>query len=480
MCAIITAPGVCPQPGQPVISRFKFPIKPWVKINTTSIVATVLLLSACATQTYQPQPLQPAKAAESFRARSLADAGLGPVAAWGMPKLTQAALRLHPDLDVARAQWRAAQAGEITAGQKPNPTISTGGEHHSRHQNISPWTFNLGIDIPVETHGKREARMQQASALSEAARLDIAQTAWQVRSRLRARLLDVYVVQQQAAQLQHETDARAQIVALLESRLAAGMIGGTDLSDARLQLQKARAALSAESARLSETRASLAAAVGLPEQALDNVPLSFTLFERDSIELPAEDVRRAALLNRLEIRKALASYDAAEARLKLEIARQYPDFSLAPGYSWDQGDIKWSLGLSLVLALLNKNEGPIAQARAQRDLEAAQFNALQDGIIGQQAQMLARWQAAQATISKAQQLVAAQQARLAQTQRQFDAGYADRLELTSAQLELISAESGVLAARLDAQRAFGQLEDAAQQPLDGSAPLPEMPQNTDQ
>lgn len=451
-----------------------------MKINTLSIVATALLLTACATQTYEPQPLQPAKAAESFRARSLTDAGLGPVAAWSMPELTQAAMRLHPDLDVARAQWRAAQAGEITAGQKPNPTISAGGEHHSEHHNISPWTYNLGIDIPVETHGKREARMEQASALSEAARLDIAQTAWQIRSRLRTRLLDVYLVQQQTTQLQHEADARAQIVALLESRLTAGLVGGTDLSDARLQLQKARAALSAKSARLAEARASLAAAVGLPEHALDNITLSFTLFERDSIELPAEDVQRAALLNRLEIRKALASYDAAEAKLKLEIAKQYPDFSLSPGYSWDQGDIKWSLGLSLVLALLNKNEGPIAEANAQRDLQAAQFNALQASIIGQQSQTLARWQAAQAEVPKAQQLVVAQQARLAQTQLQFDAGYADRLELTTAQLELVTAESGVLAARLNAQQAFGQLEDAVQQPLDGSAPLPEIPQETGQ
>jgi outer membrane protein TolC len=451
-----------------------------VKINTFSVAAAALLLSACATQTYEPKPLQSEQAAESFRARSLADAGMGQMTAWGLPELTQAAMRLHPDLDVARAQWRAAQAGEITAGQKPNPTVSPGGEHHSRHQNVSPWTYSLGIDIPVETHGKREARMEQAAALSEAARLEIARVAWQVRSNLRARLMDVYLVQQQTAHLQQEIDARAQIVALLESRLAAGLVGGTDLSDARLQLQKTRAALITESARLAEARAGLAAAVGLPEHALDNVTLSFSLFERDNIELPADEVQRAALLNRLEIRKALASYDAAEARLKLEIARQYPDFSFAPGYSWDQGDVKWSLGLSLVLALLNKNEGPIAEARAQRDLQAAQFNALQADIIGQQAQNLARWQAAQAEISKARQLVAAQQARLAQTQRQFDAGYADRLELISAQLELITAENGVLAAQLKAQRAFGQLEDATQQPLDGSAPMPEIPQNTDQ
>jgi outer membrane protein TolC len=432
-------------------------------------------VTGCATQTYEPKPLEPAQVAESFRARSLADAGLGEVTSWGLPELTQAALRLHPDLNVARAQWRAMQAGEITAGQKPNPTLSTSGEHHSQHQGVSPWTLNLGINIPFETHGKREARMEQAAALSAAARLEIAQTAWDIRSRLRARLLDAYLMQQKSAQLQREMNIRAQIVALLEARLAAGLVGGTDLSDARLQLQKIRTTLDAESAHSAEIRASLATAVGLPDSALASTPLSFTTFERDDLELPPQDIQRAAMLNRLEIRKALAGYDAAEARLKLEIAKQYPDFSLAPGYSWDQGDNRWSLGLSLILALLNKNEGPIAEAKAQRDVEAQRFNALQANIIGEQSQAQARWQAAQDEIPNTRKLAATQKERFARTQRQFDAGYVDRLELTSAQLELITAETGVLAARLKAQQALGQLEDAVQQPLDGSVPLPEMP-----
>jgi outer membrane protein TolC len=241
-------------------------------------------------------------------------------------------------------------------------------------------------------------------------------------------------------------------------------------------LQKVRTTLDAESAHSAEIRASLATAIGLPDSALASTPLSFTTFERDDLELPPQDIQRAAMLNRLEIRKALAGYDAAEAKLKLEIAKQYPDFSLAPGYSWDQGDNRWSLGLSLILALLNKNEGPIAEAKAQRDVEAQRFNALQANIIGEQSQAQARWQAAQDEIPNTRKLAATQKERFARTQRQFDAGYADRLELTTAQLELITAEAGVLTARLKAQQALGQLEDTVQQPLDGSVPLPEMPQ----
>jgi outer membrane protein TolC len=441
------------------------------KANLASTLLA-LLLAACAHQTYAPQPLQPTASAEAFNARSLADAGMGAVESWDLPTLTQAALRLHPDLAVARAQLKAARTAEISAGQKPNPTVSGNAEHHSRADNVSPWTMTLGIEIPIETHGKREARLEQATALSEAAKLEIAQTAWQLRSRLRSRLLDWYAVQEQTAQLQKEVDLREKVVALLEARLKAGMVSGTDLADARLMWLKTQTQLEAESARAAETRAALAASIGIPAETLTQTSLSLVAFKQEAAVASPSDIRSAALLNRIELRKALATYAAAEARLKLEVARQYPDISLSPGYIWDQGDKIWSLGLSLVLPLFNKNEGPIAEARAQREVDAQRFTALQTAIIGEQSQALAAWQSAVSETDKARSLVSSQQARLAQTQRQFDAGYADRLELTTAQLELATAESAVLAAHLKAQRALGALEDAVQQPLDGSAPLP--------
>lgn len=435
-----------------------------------TVAAIAVLLAGCATQTYTPKPIEPAESMAAFQARTLADAQLGEISSWGLAELTRAALRLHPDLDLARAQWRAAQAAQITAGQKPNPTLSTSGEHHSRHQGVSPWTLNLGIEIPVETAHKREIRVAQATALSEAARLEIAQTAWNVRSRVRARLLDLYAIRQQVAQLQREQDLRQKIVALLEARVRAGLAANPELSEARLEWQKVRMLLDAEASREAEARAALAAAIGIPDEALEGVTFSFDAFEQIPDRLPPREVQRAALLNRIDIRKALAQYEAAEAKLRLEIARQHPDFNLSPGISWDQNDFKWSLGLSLLLAMIgNKNEGPIAEANAAREVAAAQFTTLQARVIGEQAQAQARWQSALDDITKARRLVAAQASRLAQVQRQFDLGYADRLELTAAQLAVVGAESAVLAARLKSLRALGALEDTVQQPLDGSA-----------
>ena len=41
-----------------------------------------------------------------------------------------------------------------------------------------------------------------------------------------------------------------------------------------------------------------------------------------------------------------------------------PDVHLNPGYQFDQGDNKWSIGLTFDLPILNQNQGPIAEAKA--------------------------------------------------------------------------------------------------------------------
>lgn len=412
---------------------------------------------------------------QAFVERTAADAGLGEALAWDLSLLTQAAIKLHPDMQTARAAWRAAQASEITAGYKPAPSVSTNIEHLGRIDGSSPWIFSLVFDIPIETHGKREARIEQALALSEAARLEIGKTAWAVRSRLRAKLLDGYITRQKIQQLQQEKLIRADIVALLEKRLAVGLASSIEMADARLQLRRIENALAAEAGHLAESRAALAAAIGLPEAAMDESRLSYTSFERADLALPSQDVQRAALLNRLEIRQALARYAALEAKLKLEVAKQYPDINLAPGYAWDQGANRWGLGLSLLLAFLqDKNQGSIAEAKAERELAVRQFEALQATVIGEQEQALARWNAALNEVAQLQKLATAQQARLAQTQSQFDVGQVDRLELNLTKLELLAANANVSVAQSKVQQALGQVEDAVQQPLDGSVALPEL------
>ncbi|WP_413437655.1 TolC family protein [Sulfuriferula sp. GW1] len=447
------------------------------------LFVVMVTLAGCAS--YAPRPLSPQATASAFEARTLSDPGLENYLAahlprtgqaesshtWDLNKLTLAALYYHPDLEVARAQQNVAKAGVQVSRQRPNPSLNlTPAYNANAIAGMSPWILGTMLNFPIETAGRRGYREAQANHQLDDARFHVAEVAWQVRSHVRGRMLDYDAALREAAILKQTLALRENLLQAVQRRLAAGEAGQAEvdteqaaLADVRLQLDKAWG-------RGAAARVALAAAVGVPVAALDSVKLSFAAFNRplSAAQIPAPAVRRAALTNRADLLAALARYEVSQSALQLEIARQYPDLQIGPGYKWDQGANKWSLGISLTLPLFNQNQGQIAQATAQRELAAARFTALQTRAIAQTGQALADYRAALAALDSAQSLAAIQQLRAQSAQRQFSSGYIDHLALDQARLQTLAAENTRLTASIQAQRALGALEDAVQQPLDGS------------
>lgn len=459
------------------------------------VLVLTALLAGCAYQSYSAKPLDITSISNEFRARDpfsqefqsylktqgYTDEQLPPQN-WGLSELTYSALYFHSDLDVARAMWRASLASEKIAAQRPIPSISTDIENHSEHENgISPWTFGLTIDLPIETGGKRQARIDRATSLSEAARIEIAQTAWKVRSRLHASWLSYQASLSQTELLKNELQLRSEISNMLDARLRAGMASSLESANSRLLQQRTQQLLDSELANLANLKSTLANHAGLSIQAMNKINIAAV--DQQSVERrrqafvsdneSANQLQESALLNRLDIRAALARYDAAEAKLRLEIARQYPDIILSPGYSYDQGDKIWSLGLGALLSMIHKNKGNIAEAEAQRELEAAKFKALQATVIGELDGRKAAYLQSLNSLSDAKTLLEAQLQRASLMQKQFDQGAADRLELTTAKLENIIAQQTVILSEIRVQRAAHALEEAMQYPLENPLPMPD-------
>ncbi len=82
--------------------------------------------------------------------------------------------------------------------------------------------------------------------------------------------------------------------------------------------------------------------------------------------LSAVQVQRDAVLNRLDIRRSLAQYAAAEAAVHSEIAKQYPNFNIGPGYTYEERNSFFTVGFSTSLPVFNRNQGPIAEAESRR------------------------------------------------------------------------------------------------------------------
>lgn len=448
------------------------------------------LLLGCAT--YQGRPLSPSEAASRFGARTMDSEGLRefmgrnlgepvspwPPESWDLSMLTLAAFYYHPDLDVARAGWKVAQAGVVTAGGRPNPAASFIPEYRTNLQTsgISPWTLGFALDVPVETAGKRGYRIARAGELSEAARLEVAAAAWRVRSRLRASLLSLYGAARREKLLSQQTEAQEETVRLLEKRLKYGDVSQVDLTQSRIALDRARLALRDARGQIAEDRARVAEALGVPPEALAEISLSFDVFEQLPWEIPAKEIRRWALLGRPDILAALARYRASQSALQLEIARQYPDFHLGPGYAWDQGENRWTLGLSLSLPVFNRNQGPIAEAEARRKRSEAEFISLQAGALGALGRTLAGYEKAKSQLEAADALLSAQTQVEQSTRARFASGEADRLSLVGARLELYAADLSRLGAVIGAQEALGKLEDAVQRPLEPPMTLPPVPE----
>jgi outer membrane protein TolC len=93
-------------------------------------------------------------------------------------------------------------------------------------------------------------------------------------------------------------------------------------------------------------------------------------------------------------------------------------------------------------------------------------------VISDLDQASAAYASALDQLQKTRQLEISQLDRFKQAQQQFDAGYADRLELTTAKLENLVARQTLLDVEYKTQRASLALEDAMQRPLDSEFSMP--------
>lgn len=448
-----------------------------------------LLLSSCTS--YEERPLHPELLEAEFRSRTLSDPELRryleslyghplspfPPPSWDLEALALVAFYYHPDLDVARARVAQVRAGGTTAGALPNPTLGVlAGRSLLREPGTSPWLSGFDLSMPLDLLWKRGYRVEQAAHLTEAAILELGEVAWHVRSRLRRALADHLLAEREFEVRRAEEAVRAEASRLMTRRLAVGEAFRLDVHTAQAGHFTSLQALRAAKTRVEETRATLAAAVGVPAGALESRALVWPDFEKppalESLSLPA--VQTAGLLNRLDVRRLLAEYAAAEAALGLEMAKRYPDVSLGPGYEFEQGERRFVLGLSITLPVFDQNAGPIAEALARRKEVGARFLGVQARAIAEMERALIRFQGAREELAEVEKTLGTLQERERAVARAVELGESDRTALAGMRIETLAASNARLAALAKTQAALGDLEGAVQRPLGQGKALPEI------
>lgn len=450
-----------------------------------------LALAGCAAQRYQPAPIVPTESASQIESRNLNDAGLRafveknlgaasipwPQKTWDLRTVSLAALYFNPALDTARARVEEVDAAAITAGARPNPTldISPGVP--------SPYLFSLDLTFPIETGGKRGYRIESATKLEQAARFDLADQAWKVRSGVRAALLDYMMAARQSNLLDVEEKLRDTQTTLLEQRLSAGEIARTELDAAQIALSQTQLRIVTAEGQSAIAKAKLAAAIGIPASALNEIEFSWSDLESPPSEgsFSPQQIQQDAVLNRMDVRRALTQYAATESNLQLEIAKQYPDVQIGPGYTYEERQNYFTVGLSVTLPIFNRNQGPIAEAEAKRKEAGATFRATQSQVVAEGEEALAAYTTAIRRLSANDQSLerAVQQNRMRLMQQATQVGEQDQVALNSVEIDGNALEQTRLDAVDQVQIALGALEDAVQRPLDADDAFPQIEQLVD-
>jgi outer membrane protein TolC len=418
-------------------------------------------LAAAGCAHYQSAPLQPERSAERFAARTLE-----PARRWNRAELLALALKQNPELAVARAEISVAMSREISAAEAPNPELTLQSEY-ARHDS-HPWLYGIGLNWLLRSGERRRLETQIAGLDTSNARLQLMDKAWSIRRALAAALSDWENARLRAGLLGRLGSAQDRLIDIEQRRVKAGEDAPGDLlisQQARVQIEQQSAELRSAS---DAAQAAIAKALGLPPGALDGVDFEWP----DWGEPPPVDeaarrqIREQALLSRADLGVAMGSYAAAEAKLQLAIAHQYPEFTLSPGYYWDHGIAKFPLDVGFLLPL-NGNRGEIAQARAGRELAGQNMLALQADIYGE-------IEAAERAENVARLSVTAAERRLAGVRRQeqqadmaLRLGASDQQEQVGAQILAAQTELEVLQMRAQLQAARNNLEDVLRAPLSG-------------
>jgi outer membrane protein TolC len=290
------------------------------------------------------------------------------------------ALVWNPTLRQARAQAGISAAEAEEAGRFADPDFSLDALR-ALESVANPWKLAGALSVTLPLSGRLGLERARAHQLSVAKQQDLMAREWSTLAVVREAWIAWSAVAVEAVQAAALRDDLAALVPHAERLRDAGEISQVAARAVLIAHQRAtlvQRELAAEDAR---QRLGLLALLGLtPDAAFllhPTLRLSDDLMSRLGAVTPTDDPR---------LRTALAAYQVAEATLRLEVRRQYPDLRLGLAYENDRGDRSLGPVLGFSLPLWNANAQAIASADAARQASLAEVSAAYAAAVHDRAQ----------------------------------------------------------------------------------------------
>lgn len=360
-------------------------------------VAALLASSGCTTYREQPVDLAAWDAAWRGRdpfaepvsafARSLTARGaavplrIDPADGLDLAEAEVVALVFNPSLHAARLRAGIAGADARTAGRWDDPAFRFDALR-AVESVAKPWTLLGGLSLSLPLSGRLGLESEHAGRLAAAGQLEVAAQEWALLAVLR----DTWVAWS-AAREQHALAAgfanEAEALAGIGERLhQAGELSVLAARAIRIAALRAGQRSSELDANAQAQELALRALLGLAPDAPVTLRPALTLPAdlRARVDAPATTTDDPALCVRL------ARHQAAEARLRLEIRKQYPDLNLGLSAESDRGERSYGPSLGFTIPLWNGNVRGIANADAERSAVAAELEAAWAAAVHDRAQ----------------------------------------------------------------------------------------------
>jgi cobalt-zinc-cadmium efflux system outer membrane protein len=301
------------------------------------------------------------------------------------------AIEQEPSLREARSQVEVAQGTKSQASLRPNPSVSF--ERREEPGGTDNLT-TVGVEWPLDLF-RRDARIAVAEREVATAQLTVADRKRILVADVRTRYGDVLATNRDLALLDESVAATQSQFDLLRSRVEQGASPPLERDLLDVELRRVQAERLLQMARIETAMFELKRVLGMKADATLTVRDTFeALVQRESAVAPQVRDMSTTVEQRADVREAAARIETAVAKIDRAQSEGRFDVSLFGNYMrMDAGFPQrgfasdgrlervrgqfhyWSAGAMFTIPVLNRNQGDVAVARAERTGAAAAHDA---------------------------------------------------------------------------------------------------------
>jgi outer membrane protein, heavy metal efflux system len=275
------------------------------------------------------------------------------------------ALANSPSLNATRTQIQQNQAQEVTAGLRPNPTLSADSQFIPVFSPSQLPTdveqYDVGIGYTFERGRKRQNRLQAARDQTAVVKSQVADAGRTLTFNVAQQFINILLAKSNLQFAEEGLKSFQQTVDISEQRYRAGDISEGDYLKIKLQLLQFQTDVSSARVARVQALASLRQLIGYAAIPHD-YDVAGELAYQPLTSTP-EELQAKALGERPDLRAAQQGVTAAQSQVALAKANGKQDVSLTGTYSHTPGLNSLSWFFSIPLPVFDRNQGEIGRTR---------------------------------------------------------------------------------------------------------------------